>query len=55
MSNTAQLCIFIWMVFTNMTEKEELLTLLPMKERTRGEFIFQAFKNFYQENPAPGV
>ena len=28
------------------TAKEELLTLLPMKERTRGEFIFQSFKNF---------
>ena len=45
-SDTAQPCIFIRMMFTDMTEKEELLTLLPMKERTRGEFIFQAFKNF---------
>ena len=33
-SNTAQLCIFIQMVFTDMTAKEELLTLLFMKERT---------------------
>ena len=33
-SDTAQLCIFIQMVFTDMTAKEELLTLLFMKERT---------------------
>lgn len=46
MSDTAQLCIFIRMVFTNMIAKEELLTVLPMKEHTRGEDIFQSFKNF---------
>ena len=40
-SDTAQLCILIWMVFTDMTGKEELLT-----ERMRGEDIFQAFKSF---------
>ena len=45
-SDIAQLCIFIRMVFTDMTAKEELLTLLPMKERTQGDFIFQSFKNF---------
>ena len=44
-SDTAQLCVFIQMVFTDMTEKEELLTLLPMKERTRREDIFQSDKN----------
>ena len=32
--DTAQMCVFICMVFTDMTVKEELLTLLPMKERT---------------------
>ena len=41
--NTAQMCIFIQMVY--MTAKEELLSLLPMKECTRREFIFQSFKN----------
>ena len=35
-SDTAQLCVSIRMVFTNMTAKEELL---PMKEHTRGEDI----------------
>ena len=44
----AQLCIFIWMVFTDMTAKEELLTLLLMKERMQ-EFIFQSFKKFMEK------
>ena len=51
-SDTAKLCVFIWMVFTDMTAEEELLTLLPMKERTRGEDIFQSFKNV-RKPPAP--
>ena len=29
-SDTAQLCIFIWIMFTDTTAKEELLTFLPM-------------------------
>lgn len=37
--DTAQLCLYICMVFSDMTAKEELLTILPMKERTRGEDI----------------
>lgn len=36
MSDTAQLGIFIRMVFTDTTAKEELLTVLPMKEHTQG-------------------
>ena len=50
-SDTAQLCISIWMVFTDMTAKEELFKLLAMKEGTRGD-IFQAFKNFMQKTPS---
>ena len=42
-SDTTQMCIFIRMVFTDMTAKEELLTILPMKEHTRGQDIFQSF------------
>ena len=42
--NTAQLCVFIRMVFTDMTQEKELLTLLLMKECTQGEFIFQSIK-----------
>ena len=52
-SDTAQLCIFIRMVFTDMTAKEELLTLLPMKEHTRGEDIFQSFNNFITKTQLP--
>ena len=42
----AQLCVFIRMVFENMTAKEELLWMLPLKGHTRGEDTFQAFMNF---------
>ena len=47
-SDTAQMCVFIRMVFSDMTAREELLTLLPMKEKTRGEDIFLSFKNFIE-------
>lgn len=53
LSDTAQLCIFIRMVFKDMTAKEELLTMLPMKEHTRGEDIFQTFKNFVDKTQLP--
>ena len=33
------------MVFMNITVKEELLTVLLMKEYSRGDDIFQSFKN----------
>lgn len=52
-SDTAQLCIFIRMVFTDMTAKEELLKVLPMKEHTRGENVFQSFKNFIKKTQLP--
>ncbi|KAJ8352117.1 hypothetical protein SKAU_G00235930 [Synaphobranchus kaupii] len=52
-SDTAQMCIFIRMVFSDITAKEELLTVLPMKEQTRGEDIFQSFKNFIEKTQLP--
>lgn len=52
-SDTAQMCIFIRMVFTDMTAKEELLTVLPMREHTRGEDIFQSCKNFIEKTQLP--
>ena len=52
-SDTAQMCIFIRMVFTDTTAKEELLTILPMKEHTWGEDIFQYFKNFIEKTQHP--
>lgn len=51
--DTAQMCIFICMVFSDITAKEELLTVLPMKEQTRGEDIFQTFKNFIEKTQLP--
>ncbi|GLV31379.1 hypothetical protein CBL_20013 [Carabus blaptoides fortunei] len=44
-SDTAQLLIFIRMVFKVFTSKEELLGMIILKERTRGVDIFRAFKN----------
>ncbi|KAK7939583.1 hypothetical protein WMY93_002909 [Mugilogobius chulae] len=36
-----------------MSTKEELLTILPMKEHTRGEDIYLSFKNFVEETQLP--
>ena len=36
-----------------MTAKEELLTVLHIKEQTRGEDIFQSFKNFIEKTQLP--
>ena len=52
-SDMAQLCVFIRMVFTDMTAKEELLTILPMKEHMRGEDIFQSFKDSIDKTQLP--
>ena len=52
-SDTAQMCVFIRMVFSDITAKEELLTVLFMKEQTRGEDIFQTFKNFIEKTELP--
>lgn len=47
-SDTAQLCIFIRMVFTDMTAKEELLTVLHERTHTRRGH-FSVFKNFIEK------
>ena len=39
-SGTGQMCIFIRMVFSDITAKEELLTVLSMKEHSQGDDIF---------------
>lgn len=52
-SDTAQVCIFIRIVFPDMTAKEELLTVLSMTGQTRGEDIFQSFKNFIEKTQLP--
>ncbi|XP_072377744.1 zinc finger BED domain-containing protein 5-like [Diabrotica undecimpunctata] len=49
MTDTAQLCIFIRMVFSDMLAKEELLTMLLLKEKTRREDIYNVFINFVKQ------
>ncbi|XP_050508081.1 protein ZBED8-like [Diabrotica virgifera virgifera] len=53
MTDTAQLCIFIRMVFSDMPCKEDLLTMLPLKEKTRGEDIYNVFINFVEQYGLP--
>lgn len=52
-TGTSQLIIITRMVFEDYSVKEEMLCLLPMKERTRGEDIYQVFKNFILERKLP--
>ncbi|XP_068601877.1 general transcription factor II-I repeat domain-containing protein 2B-like [Brachionichthys hirsutus] len=47
------MCVFIRMVFSDLTAKEELLTVLAMKEHARGEEVFLSFKNFIEKTPLP--
>lgn len=49
-TDKAQLCIFIRMVFHDMTAKEELLAVLHMNAHTRGDDTFEIFKNFIDNN-----
>ena len=48
-ASTAQLMIFIRMVFDDFSTKVELLTLLPLNATTRGVNIYTAVKNFFVE------
>ncbi|KAG7520096.1 hypothetical protein JOB18_023114 [Solea senegalensis] len=52
-SSTAQLMVFIRMVFDDFSTKEELLTLLPLKTTTRGVDIYNAVKEFLVEKKVP--
>lgn len=45
-TDTAQLLVFIRMVFEDFSTKEELMGMISLKERTRGLDIFNAFKNY---------
>ena len=53
--NIAKLCVFIRMVFENMTAKEELLCMLPLKGHSQDEDIFQAFISFANKTKLPLV
>lgn len=52
-TDTAQLSVFVRMVFTDFTVKEDFLALIPLKERTRGEDVYNAFKDFVREYKIP--
>lgn len=47
--DTAQLMIFIRMVCEDCTVKEQILKLIPMHGRTRGEDIFRVFNNLLKQ------
>lgn len=53
LSDTAQLAVFIRMVFDDFSTKEEFLTLLPLKTATRGVDIYNVFKNYCMEKHVP--
>ncbi|KAL1492435.1 hypothetical protein ABEB36_010687 [Hypothenemus hampei] len=52
-TDIAQLCVFIRMVFQDMSVTEELLTILPMKGQTRGHDIYNSFKSFINKTEFP--
>ena len=52
-SSTAQLLVFIRMVFNDFSTKEELLTLLPLKTTTRGVDIYNTVKEFFVQKKVP--
>ncbi|QQP40840.1 Uncharacterized protein FKW44_015026 [Caligus rogercresseyi] len=52
-SSTAQLMMFVRMVFKDFSTKEELLTLLPLKTTTRGVDIYNAVKEFFNIKKIP--
>jgi hypothetical protein len=51
--DTAQLCVFIRMAFSDFTVKEEFVKLLPLSDRTRGQDIFNVFLKFVKESNLP--
>ncbi|KAK3508687.1 hypothetical protein QTP70_004201 [Hemibagrus guttatus] len=52
-SSTAQLLVFIRMVFEDFSTREELLTLLPLKTTTRGVDIYNTVKEFFVQKKVP--
>ncbi|GFX42738.1 uncharacterized protein TNCV_2196951 [Trichonephila clavipes] len=51
--DVSQLCIFVRMFFLDMSIKEELLTILPLKKKTGGEDVYCAFKKYIEEKNIP--
>ncbi|KAK7925082.1 hypothetical protein WMY93_007392 [Mugilogobius chulae] len=51
--DTAQLVVFVRMAFSDSSTKEDFLTLLHLKERTRGEDIYNEVKRYMSDNNIP--
>ncbi|GFV01332.1 general transcription factor II-I repeat domain-containing protein 2A [Trichonephila clavipes] len=49
----SQPCIFVRMDFQDMSIKEEILTILPLKKKTRGEDVYCDFKKYIEEKNIP--
>jgi hypothetical protein len=45
-ADTAQLAVMVTMVFSDNSTKEVILTILPLKRKTRGEDIYHALKDY---------
>lgn len=52
-TDIAELCIFVRLVFEDMTSKEEFLTMIQLKGQTRGEDIYRSFKEFIEKTEFP--
>ncbi|XP_078512536.1 general transcription factor II-I repeat domain-containing protein 2-like [Lissotriton helveticus] len=52
-SDIAQLAMFVRMVFEDFTNKEEFLTLMPLKTTTRGADIHKEMKNYLVKHNVP--
>uniref|UniRef100_A0AAV2MK93 Uncharacterized protein n=1 Tax=Knipowitschia caucasica TaxID=637954 RepID=A0AAV2MK93_KNICA len=52
-SDTAQLAVFVRMVFEDFSTKEEFLTLLPLKTTTRGVDIYNVVKGYFVDKKVP--
>ena len=51
--DTAQLAVFVRMVFEDFETKEELVQVMPLSGRTTGNDIFLAFKNLIKSENIP--
>ncbi|XP_062998575.1 general transcription factor II-I repeat domain-containing protein 2-like [Elgaria multicarinata webbii] len=53
MTDTSQLAVIVRMIFSDLSVKEELLKILSLKGKTRGEDIFQTFRSYATEINLP--
>lgn len=53
MTDTAQLCVFVRLVFSDMISKEEFLTMIPLQGTTRGKDIYDSFIRYIKNYEMP--